>query len=137
MIDWMPTLCSIADCQMQDEYRWEGKNVWPLLAGQAPTPQPRTLYFKVDDDYAIRHGDWKLVKRDDASSELFNLKDDPFEQTNLADRESDRAAHLFELLEKHRAMDGPPLGWQEPARWRRARATTRGGLCLRSANAPC
>ena len=48
----------------------------------------------------IRRGDWKLIKRysGDNKYELFNLKDDPYEQNNLADERPDKTRELEERL---------------------------------------
>lgn len=50
---------------------------------------------------AIRSGDYKLIENyDDNSLELYNLKDDISEQTNLADKEPDKAKELYIKLHK-------------------------------------
>jgi arylsulfatase A-like enzyme len=50
-------------------------------------------------DLAIRDGDWKLlVKRDGTNAELFNVVEDPNEQTNLAARHHDKVKSLSERV---------------------------------------
>ena len=52
----------------------------------------------------MRLGDWKLIEWYwGKEPELFNLADDPGEQTNLATRHPDKAAELQGLLDDFRA----------------------------------
>ena len=71
----------------------------------AASPSDRAIYFEALDaqltrDWApltgIVRGDWKLI--DLPVLELYNLRTDPHEQTNVADRESSRIAPLANLL---------------------------------------
>jgi arylsulfatase A-like enzyme len=51
---------------------------------------------------AVRLGDWKLIKfYYKKGFELYNLKDDPSEKTNLVDKEKEKLAELQQLLEDH------------------------------------
>jgi arylsulfatase A-like enzyme len=58
---------------------------------------------------SLRKGDWKLVppgpNMPNAKPELFNLKDDLREQTNLAAKHPDRVKELAELLDQMRKAD--------------------------------
>lgn len=51
---------------------------------------------------AMRQGDWKLVRDIPGGSfELFNLKDDPYEEKDLARKQPERLDNMIEILEKH------------------------------------
>lgn len=58
----------------------------------------------------IRDGDWKLLEYfEDGGVELYNLKADPGERTNLASSEPDRAAAMLEALRSWQASVEAPL----------------------------
>jgi arylsulfatase A-like enzyme len=51
----------------------------------------------------IRQGDWKLIESlEDGALQLFNLKEDMCETTDLASRMPEKAAELRRRLEAHR-----------------------------------
>ena len=122
VIDWYPTLVTLAGGSLEQKLPIDGRNVWPMLTQQARSPHDAILCVKSPTEAAIRVGDWKLVshsaavapneatkasanKKSSSASEvheLYNLAADIGETTNLADKEPDRAAamkaQLAELL---------------------------------------
>ncbi len=105
ILDWMPTFFSIAGHRLAPDARLEGKNIWPLLMGQAK-PEPRTLYWRSPGRLAIRQGDWKLLTdRRFQRAELYNLADDPNEEKDLAQLNPDRVIDLTKALKKQVARD--------------------------------
>ncbi len=80
----------------------DGINVLPILAGQAP-PQPRRFFWFAKDRppvqpflRAIRDGDWKLLQTNQ-EQHLFNLKDDPSEQNDLAAVQTAKVVELARI----------------------------------------
>ena len=66
-----------------------------------------TMILEQARGIALRQGDWKYVeppKKNKNGGELYNLKDDPSEQTNLIKQHPDRAAKMSEVLEKYRGQ---------------------------------
>ncbi len=63
---------------------------------------------------AMRHGDWKVLRdRPRAPFELYNIKKDPQEKTNLAKQEPKRFKEMVKALEAHmKAAKRVP--WQRP-----------------------
>lgn len=106
-VDWMPTLTSLAGYRPDRDLRWDGTDIWPLIAGAITEPPDRTLYWPfVRDRWAVRHGDWKLVCRDpEKPVELFNLAEDPYEKRDLAQESPDRVAELRRHLAAQAALD--------------------------------
>ncbi|MBL8174272.1 MAG: sulfatase-like hydrolase/transferase, partial [Bryobacterales bacterium] len=52
---------------------------------------------------AVRRGDWKLIEfYEDGRLELFNLKDDPSERVNLAEKKKSLAEQMLNLLRRWR-----------------------------------
>jgi len=85
--DLTPTLLSylgLAD-RMADSPRSPGRNFAPLLRGET-IPWDNTVYYEFENTRAIRTADWKYIHRHpDGPHELYDLKNDPHENTNLVD----------------------------------------------------
>jgi arylsulfatase A-like enzyme len=65
---------------------------------------------------AMREGDWKLIEfYEDKRLELFNLRQDPGEQANLAEREKTRALRMRGELDAWRKSCGAIMPQQNPA----------------------
>ncbi len=78
---------------------WEGGVRIPFLMqwpGRIPAGQPHdTLFWRFNQQRAIRQGDWKLVLGAGSSAwELYNLAEDIGEQNNLAATAPDKARRL-------------------------------------------
>lgn len=122
--DWLPTLADLAGVTPPDTHL-DGRSLAALLRDPtAPPPHgSHPLHWQVGEgpkaEWAVRDGDWKLIgnARDTADgiasvpggkarNERFpiflsNLKDDPGETTNLADRHPDIVARLRKLHDNH------------------------------------
>ena len=110
--DFYPTLLEIAHVAGDAEHNehLDGASILPLLR-QSGKLGRRTLYWHYPHynpiggvPYgAVREGDWKLIEFfEDGRLELYNLKDDLGETTNLAARAPDRAAGLRARLDAWR-----------------------------------
>jgi uncharacterized sulfatase len=108
-IDLAPTLAALAGTGMPTDRPIDGRNIWPLLTGQAPSPHDQLIHFVNDQPAAIRTQRWRLVARafytsyfaplDQFGAELlFDMADDPGETRNLADRHPDIVADLRQRL---------------------------------------
>lgn len=113
IVDWYPTLLKLAGAKLDQKLPLDGRDIWPTLTEGKPTPHDAILLNTTPNNGAVRVGDWKLVVRDGpddpdgappkkknakASVELFNLKDDPYEKTNLADKNPAKLAELKKVL---------------------------------------
>ena len=78
----------------------------PFFLQETQPPAPRTLYFKRGNNFALRHGDWKLVTSGKEKQELFHLAVDPGEAKDLSRQNPEQAARLRALLEQERKNDG-------------------------------
>ena len=109
VLDLFPTLVALAQGQTRPEWRLEGHNLLPRLFDQKSVPE-RVLYWKSWNGKraAVRVADWKLiVDRQTGAAELFHMKSDPYEKTNLADRETNRVAQLQRVLAQQAVGDAP------------------------------
>jgi len=100
-IDVLPTLVDILGIELPGSHPpVDGTSLVPVLAGQDHSLEARTLFQKYSLETLqepapfpggiARKGDWKLVN----GNELYNLRQDIGEQTNLADQHPDILAEL-------------------------------------------
>jgi arylsulfatase A-like enzyme len=118
-LDLLPTALEAAGMPLPTDKPLDGESLLPLLTGK--TQQHRdTFYWSEGGEaggWAIRSGDWKLVaQRNQMKPELFNLRDDPAEQTNLVGQQREKVVELTRLydtwLEQMAApMSGAPKRW--------------------------
>jgi len=114
VIDWMPTICRLANYAGDGRLKWDGKDIWPLLTGSAEPQQERVLYCQGVGrrSAAVLLGDWKLIVHrgtGGAKRELFHLSDDPMESVDLIGENEAKAAELKRLLEAEEAKDNDAL----------------------------
>lgn len=109
-IDLMPTLAAAGGASVPDGVELDGKDLLPLATG-ATTEDPHDAIFWTSAHYrVVRQGDWKLqLSERPKKAWLFNLGEDPTEQTNLADQNLPKLAELTALLDAHSASARPPL----------------------------
>jgi arylsulfatase A-like enzyme len=80
----------------------QGREIPELLGKPAPVAAPPVLSEYPPHLYALRQGDWKLIRRGSARApgwHLFNLRDDPGERNDLAGALPDTVAQLRGYLE--------------------------------------
>ncbi|MBX9790969.1 MAG: hypothetical protein K2Y37_18780 [Pirellulales bacterium] len=98
-------------------------NLLPYLTGRIKGAPHETLYWRFGEQWAIRHGDWKLVVGRDGGREpaLFNLAADIAESKNLADKEPAKLKELLTLYQAWNAQQAPPSVPDAPPNRRRNR----------------
>lgn len=120
-MDLYPTLLEAAGARAEQPV--DGVSILATLRSQ---PQPRVqrdlfftrreggrAYFGKTIDAVIR-GDWKLLQNTPTGPlELYNLRDDPREERDLAAREKQRVAELATALQAHLQRAGA-VPWQAP-----------------------
>lgn len=84
-LDIFTTAVSLANVEPKNEI--DGKNLLPFLKeGNKSIPHDKLYWKKFDSEaFAIRQGDFKLIKEKNQEHKLFNLKDDISETSNLND----------------------------------------------------
>lgn len=126
-LDFFPTFKDIIAPELQLEL--DGQSLSPLLTGnkmrnrdlfwhfpiylEAYDPKvdgARDPLFRTRPGSVIRSGNWKLHHYfEDGGIELYNLRDDPSESTNLALRKPKRVRVLLKRLENWRKELGAPI----------------------------
>jgi arylsulfatase A-like enzyme len=101
IIDWYPTLTSLAGASPDPTKPLDGLNIWPALSAGQPISRDTLGYDVEPFRAAVHQGDWKLVWQVSLPSqvELFNLAHDPSEETNLAHQNRRIVARLKQRVE--------------------------------------
>lgn len=120
-MDLFPTLLAAAGVQIEHEI--DGRSLLPTLLGEDAPDDERDLFFHRREGNiryggrtieAIRRGDWKLLQNSPfAPQEIYNLRTDPRETTNLVEREPGKYRELAAALRRHRQRGGA-VPWQRP-----------------------
>jgi arylsulfatase len=108
ILDLWPTLLSFAGAAVEREV--VGTNLCGTVAGREELIESSDRY--PDKYYGVRTSDWKyLIRERDGAEELYDLREDPGELRNVADREGERLAELREIckaaLDRARAAAVP------------------------------
>ncbi len=112
MVDIMPTLLGLGGGAGSADHPFDGKDLWPSLAEGKPSPNEDILINVEAFRGAVRKGDWKLVKVATlpGKTELYDLKNDLGEKTNVADQHPDIVKDLEARLLAY-AKEQKPSEW--------------------------
>ncbi len=116
-VDLYPTLLDLCRAAAPPAQPLDGTSLAGFLAGEAPPERERLFWHfpcyvgKATPSSAVREGDWKLVEffEDGGHVELFNLRDDPHEQNDLAAAEPKRADSLTKTLRAWQEATGAAI----------------------------
>lgn len=120
LIDLMATCVDIAKAEYPKTFN--GKPITPL-AGKSLAPifqsGSRTghehIFWEHEGNKAIREGDWKLVARHNQPWELYDLKADRTELSNLAKQHPDRVERLAKAWDAWASEVGVDRNWGNAA----------------------
>jgi len=123
-VDYFPTFLAASDSEPSErgDASTDGIDLTPLLRGDSTVPQ-RDLFWHYphyhaggDGPYsAIRSGDWKLIEfHEDKRLELYDLRTDSGESTNLAPDRPDVAASLLQKLTSWRERVNAQMPTENP-----------------------
>jgi len=109
--DLFPTVCELLKVPVPGGL--EGQSLLPILEGRAQAGRAHLIFAYRSEQRAIRCGDWKLIRYRVGGKEtlqLFHLKEDSEEKTNLAEdpRHETVRNSLLSLLDKELAVAGDP-----------------------------
>lgn len=106
-LDILPTALAAAGVAVKPEWKIDGVDLLPFLRGEKSGSPHEALCWRFGAQMAVRVGDWKLVKGPGAGAgieenaratlagaELYNLKDDIGEKTNLATKHPEKVREL-------------------------------------------
>ncbi|MCE9560970.1 MAG: arylsulfatase [Planctomycetes bacterium] len=100
--DFLPTCADVIGAKLPAEAKTDGVSILPLLKG-GDAPKRDYFYWELHEAgpslQAIRFGDWKAVKAGpSAAVELYDLRADPGEKTDLATKNPDVVARAAKLM---------------------------------------
>ncbi|MDR2705528.1 MAG: arylsulfatase [Planctomycetaceae bacterium] len=105
IIDFMPTFVELAETQYPTERNenkvlpMEGKSLTGAFRGEPQ--QERILFWEHEDNRGVREGDSKLVWLNARKQwELYDLKNDPTEQNDLAPEQQEKVSTMSNAWEK-------------------------------------
>jgi len=125
-LDLLPTAMAAAGADIPADADFDGINLLPLLTGKAK-PEPRTLIWgfphlseqPVQYVWAVRHGDWKLVKESIRNDQggftgeykvgLYRLSEDIAENTDLSAKHPEKRRELQSAYDAWNASLPEPL----------------------------
>ncbi|MCB1037636.1 MAG: sulfatase, partial [Acidobacteria bacterium] len=83
LVDLYPTLVDL--CGLPPAANLDGVSLVPLLEDPVQAwPHPALTTHRVGNT-SVRTGEWTLIRYNDGTEELYNVRADPYEWTNLAD----------------------------------------------------
>jgi len=114
-LDILPTALAAAGVEADPDWKLDGVNLLPYLTGKKSDRPHETLYWRFGKQWAVRHGDWKLVGGNggNLAGELHNLAEDISEAKDLAAENGDKVAELKALYDAWNAEQAPPSAPQE------------------------
>ena len=113
--DFYPTILDLAGLTLKPDQHNDGVSLLPLLKGEQIADRALIWHFPHygnqggDPSSIIRRGDWKLIYyHEDGHEELYNLKTDLSETTDVSTKNPEKVkqlhAELFEYLKMYRIV---------------------------------
>ncbi len=102
--DFMPTLAALTRSERGLPQKTDGVDISPLFFGQDIDTDSRPLYWEFPGKQrALRWQGWKAVSvKKDAPLELYRIKDDPYEEHNLADQYPELLQQMEQMMRQLR-----------------------------------
>tara|TARA_B100000029_G_scaffold344557_1_gene336981 strand:- start:81 stop:584 length:504 start_codon:yes stop_codon:yes gene_type:complete len=96
-MDFFATLSHIAGAELPDDRFIDSKNIYPLMTDTSAKSETDCFaYYSRNELQAVRCGDWKLHlwRKKEVVKELYNLRDDIGESTNVYDQHPELVAEM-------------------------------------------
>ena len=108
-LDVLPTAIIAAGGKTDSSWQLDGVDLMPYLTGKLTSRPHQTLYWRYGPQWAIRHGDLKLVvsKGGSGQPELYDLATDIGESKDLASDQPAKVKELQALWDKWSAEQAP------------------------------
>lgn len=116
LTDMMATMSELLQVPLRSDEGEDSQSFLPIVLGKESTGREFAIHHGAEAYFAIRKGDWKYVEahgsggwtlsENDAKlqgkqyGQLYNIKNDPYEKTNLIDSNKAKASELISLLQR-------------------------------------
>jgi arylsulfatase A-like enzyme len=100
-----------ASATIDPAWKLDGVDLMPCLTGRRSDPPHETLFWRRGEQWAVRHGDWKLVVAYGGTGmpELYHLAHDIGESADLADGNAEILRELQSMYDRWNAVQAAPL----------------------------
>jgi len=131
LMDLMPTFCSLAGLSIPADRPIDGVDITPVIRGEIQSQHREFMYLYRDRLKGFRYGDWKVklahpgfrgvpgrVAIEPNPLSLFNLKDDPGENENLAEQYPEKLQWMLSRMDSAYVAMGelpPSITTSKPA----------------------
>ncbi len=116
-LDILPTICGALGIELPTDRIYDGRNILPVLQKKQKSPLHESLFWDGNDGiWAVRQGDWKLIQNREKELELYNLKNDLSEKTDLSSQNQPMVEKLKNEFIKWRSQMATPMGDLKPKR---------------------
>lgn len=109
-LDMLPTILTAAGAAVDPAWKLDGVDLTPYLTGANSGRPHESLFWRYGDQWAARHGDWKLVasRIDNNQPRLIHLAADIGEANDLSTSEPRKLAELSNLYKAWDAQQIAP-----------------------------
>ncbi len=103
-LDLLPAIVRLAGARLPSDRFIDGKDPLPVLTGQTSHSPHAALFFEFRNYAALHWGNWKIIRENpDGAWQLYNLKDDPAEAVDMAEKRPDLVRRLGPVFNLHKA----------------------------------
>lgn len=109
-LDIFSTAAAISGAEIPDDRKIDGVDLMPFIRGEKTGDPHESIFWRQGYYRGILNGGWKMtVSKRPEKVWLFNLREDPTEQNNIAAKLPQKVAELQALLQAHNAEQAEPL----------------------------
>lgn len=113
-LDILPTIAALTNTKIPDNITIDGFNLLPVLKGNEKSKRDHFFYYRKQDIYAVRQGNYKAHYITETSyvkntkrtilekPHVFNVNKDPSEKYNIANKQPEVLERIDLLVENHK-----------------------------------
>jgi len=109
-LDVLPTIMDILEKNLPKDRIFDGESILPVINSELKRPLHEQLFFDGNEGkWAVREGNYKLVKNGNNELELYDLETDISESNNIISSHKEVANHMEKCYYKWRREMGKPM----------------------------